>query len=573
MLVTVLIGLGCRFAGASKLPDSLVSSTSALPQELVAAEVRSSSGMVASADPQASQAGAVILERGGNAIDAAVGTAFALGVVDPTCAGLGGQALALVHLADGREVAVDGSAPVPLNVVPRELLRLKDGERLFGYPVSATPSMLATMDHLLRRFGTMSLAQVLQPAIELAERGHTLRPYVRADLEMEIAKVMEDDYLAGLFLRDHRDVWPDGCLLQQPVLAATMRRIAAGGETSFRQGGIAAEIEADMLAGGGYVRREDLAAVQVVEREPVRCRYRAVEVVSFPDPGGGNVLLGALQILDAFPPDLLRQDSTNRLHLLVEAARIAMIDNAFARRPQQLDAGYGRRRARLIRFDRALEDREILASRGPWIAAGGTTQISVMDHWGNAVAMTETLGTSAFVASPRLGFQYNSLLDSFDLAHPASPRYPAPMRVARTSMAPTLLVRAGVPLVVLGGAGSSRIPSSMLVVISNLVDRGMGLGEAISSPRVVVDPPKGTRVLLELAGAITPAQADTLQARGFVNQFRLTFPPRQVDLCAFGGVNAVLVEPGGTLVGVGDPRRQGGAAAPSQPASVRASAH
>ncbi|HNX49824.1 MAG TPA: gamma-glutamyltransferase [Thermoanaerobaculaceae bacterium] len=571
--MAVLIVLGRRPGGAWQVPDSPGSSTPALPPELVASEERSSSGMVASADPQASRAGAVILERGGNAVDAAVATAFALGVVDPTCAGLGGQALALVHLADGREVAVDGSAPVPVNVVPRELLRLKDSERLFGYPVSATPSMLATMTHLLRRFGTVSLAQALQPAIELAERGHTLRPYVRADLEMEIAKVMEDDYLAGLFLRDRRGVWPDGCMLQQPVLAATMRRIAAGGEASFRQGRIAAEIEADMLAGGGYVRRGDLAAVKVVEREPVRGRYRAVEVVSFPDPGGGNVLVGALQILEAFPPDLLRQDSANRLHLLVEAVRIAMIDNALARHPQQPDPDYGRRRARLIRFDRALEDREILASRVRWVAAGGTTQISVMDRWGNAVAMTETLGTSGFVASPTLGFQYNSLLDSFDLANPASPRYPAPMRVARTSMAPTLLLQAGAPLVVLGGAGSSRIPSSMLLVISNLVDRGLSLGQAISSPRVVVDPPKGTRVLLELAGAITSAQADSLQARGFANQFRLTFPPRQVDLCAFGGVNAVMVEPGGMLVGVGDPRRQGGAAAPSPPAAVRASAH
>lgn len=563
-LTAILALLSGSGAGrAWQLAESLPAGVPPLPSELATAEVRSANGVVASADPQASRAGALVLERGGNAVDAAVATAFALGVVDPTCAGLGGEALVVLRLANGREIAVDGSASVPIGAVPLELQRLKDGDRLFGYPVVATPTMLATMAHLLRRYGTMSLAQTLEPAIDLAEQGHTLRPYVEADLSSEVTKVMESDYLTGLFLRDGRQPWPAGCVLRQPALATTMRRIADEGELVFYRGAIAAEIEADMVANGGYVRRSDLAAARVVERPPLRGRYRDVELATFPAPGGGETLLGALRILGTFPPELLREDSADRLHLLVEAVRIAMLDASRSPVPIHLDPEWARRRAGLIDFRRALRDSEIVQGgpAGSWPTAGGTTQISVVDREGNAVALTETLGDSAFVASPRLGFQYNSLLDSFDYVNPRSEKYLTPMHAPRTTIAPAVLTRRGALAVVLGSAGSARIPSSLVAVISNLVDRGLGLGEAVAAPRVVVDPPAQTRVLLELAGGITAAQADALETRGFSNQFRLTFPPRPVDICAFGGVNAVAVEPGGVLVGVGDPRRQGGAAA------------
>lgn len=492
-------------------------------------------------------------------------TAFALGVVDPTCAGLGGHALALVRLADGREVMVDGSPTVPIAANPSELAKRERDGALFGHPVAATPTMLATMTHLLARYGTMSLARTLQPAIELAEGGHTLRPYVEADLNEELVKVKEDPYLTDVFLREGHMAWPAGCLLTQPVLAATMRRIAAEGETAFYVGGIAAEIEADMLAHGGYVRRADLAAVRVVERAPLRARYRDVEVVSVPAPGGGGAVLGALQILAAFPAELLRQDSADRLHILVEAVRIAFLDSMLSPVPSILDPAWARRRAAVIDFRRALPDEEI-ARRGAPAAplAGGTSQVSVLDRHGCAVAMTVTLGDCAMAASPRLGFPYSSVLGGFDFTRPTSRNHLAPGHTVRTTVAPVLLLRGGTLLAALGSAGSARIPSSLVAVISNLVDRGSSLGEAVAAPRVVVDPPARTRVLLELAGSITAAQADELEARGFWNQFRLAFPPRPIDLCAFGGVNTVAVERDGMLVGVGDPRRQGGAAAPSR---------
>ena len=555
--------VGVSVMGAAGVSGAPAGTSVVLPPELATPEVRSPAGMVASADPAASRAGAAILDQGGNAVDAAVATALALGVVDPTCGGLGGQVLMLVRLRDGRLLAIDGSAPVPLGASAREIQALKEADRLFGYKISATPTTLAALAHALERYGTMTLAQVLQPAIEIAQRGHLLRPYVLADLGAEAHKVRESEYLAGLFLRDGLEVWPEGCVIQQPVLAATLRRLAADGAADFYHGRIAAEIDADMRGNGGYVRVTDLAAVRVREKPPVRGRYRGFEVVSVPGPGGGEILLGALQILDAFPDTFLRSDSVDRLHLLVEAVRIAMIDVRSSASTVRLDSDYGRRRSALVRFDRALRNAEIVSQRPRWNEAPGTTHLSVVDRWGAAVAMTQTLGVSAFVATPTLGFQYNSFLGTFDTIHQQSPAYLAPGRLAPTSMVPTMVLKDGAPVLILGSAGSSRMPSSLVAVISNIVDRGLPLGEAIAAPRVVVDPPHDTRVLLELAGAITAEQADTLAARGFGNQFRLTFPPRPVDICAFGGVNAVQVGPDGVLVGVGDPRRQGGAAGAS----------
>lgn len=499
-------------------------------------------------------------------MDAAVATAFALGVVDPTCAGLGGQTVAILHLAGGRLLAIDGSAPVPIAAVAEEIRALRQQDRHFGYKVVATPSTLAALTHLLQRYGTMQLADVLQPAIAIAERGHIFRPYVTADFEDEILKIQESEFLSALFLREGREVWPPGCMIFQPALAATMRRLATVGAADFYRGAIASEIEADMLANGGYVRMADLAALRVVELQPLRGRYRGFEVISFPPPGGGGILLAALAILEQFPPEIMQTDSADRLHVLAEAVRIAMIDSSLASFPVHLDPTYGSRRAGLICLDRALREDEIAPTTVRWIPEHGTTHLSVVDRDGNAVALTQTLGSCAYVATASLGFAYNTMLKSFDHDNPGSLKALRPMRTAHVSTAPTILRRGGKAWLVLGSAGSARIPSSILAVISNLVDRGVGLGEAIALPRMVVDPPKDSRVLFELAGAITAEHADTLQERGFANQFRLSFPPRLVDLCSFGGVNAVMVEAGGTLVGVGDPRRQGGAAGALIPA-------
>jgi gamma-glutamyltranspeptidase/glutathione hydrolase len=564
-------------------------STNEIPPELHAIEKRSAYGMVASGIPEASRAGALMLEQGGNAVDAAVAAAFALGVVDPANAGLGGQVYALIHLRDGRDVAVDGSSPLPLRVIAEEIKPLKETGFLYGYKLAATPATPAALAYTLKRYGTMSLAQVLAPAIDLADYGHVLVPTIQILVDTYAARLRENESLAHILLKDGLEPFPPGHVYCQPVLAETLRRLARYGVDDFYHGRIADEIAADMAANGGWVSKADLARVRVSERMPVRGRYRGLEVVAFPYPGGGDIVIEALQILDTFPPELLRDDSADHMHLLLEAVRIAFREATSRAEVPFLDAAFldptrAERRAALIRFDRALREDELPVAHNQYFNDKDTTHVSVVDRFGNAVALTQSLGYGSFVATPSLGFQYNSLLETCEFCDRESQNFPVALRILRSTMTPAILLCHGAPFLVLGGPGSSRIPATMIAVITNVVDRGMSLDEAVSAPRVLAsrpnprsnprgcyappwDPMWEQKVYLEIAGKITMEHADALRARGFTEQYLLTFPPpRPVDLRAFGGVNVVMVDPAtGLLVGVGDPRRHGGVAAPRVP--------
>jgi gamma-glutamyltranspeptidase/glutathione hydrolase len=543
--------------------------------------------MVAAGIPEAARAGALMLEQGGNAVDAAVATAFATGVVDPLNAGLGGQCYVLVHLRDGRDVAIDGSAPAPLRVMPDEIRPLKESGFLWGYKLAATPATPAALAYTLKRYGTMSLAQVLAPAIELAEYGSRLQPSILSVLEHYTDRIRENETLARTFLREGLETFPPSHVYCQPALAATFRRLAAYGVEDFYAGSIADQIAADMAANGGYVTKQDLGLLHVMERAPVRARYRGFDVVAFPYPGGGDVLLEALQILDVFPTELLQENTVDRLHLLLEAENLALLDapptaRAAALRAALPDATRAARRAGMIRYDHALRDEELPDSPGLWFHDRDTNHVSVVDRFGNAVALTQTNGYGAFVATPTLGFEYNSLLESFDFCDRASPNYLVALGKARTTMTPTFLLCDGKPFLVLGGAGSARIPGTIVAVVTNVLDRGMSLRDAVVAPRALgsrssgvkarqgcrtpsVDPLAEQKAYIEMFDPITRAQLDALTLQGFLDQKRLAPPCTMYDRRTFGGVNAVMVDPAtGLLVGVGDPRRCGGVAAPFQ---------
>jgi gamma-glutamyltranspeptidase/glutathione hydrolase len=529
-----------------------------------------------------------MLEQGGNAVDAAVATAFAIGVVDPLNGGLGGQCYVLIHLRDGRDVAVDGSAPVPLGVVPDEIRPLKEGGHLWGYKLVATPATLAVLAYVLERYGTMSLAQVLEPAIDLADYGHQLKPTIVSVVEHYLERIRENESLAHTLLRDGLELFPPEHVYCQPALANTFRRLATHGVEDFYAGRIAEEIAADMAANGGYVKKLDLSLLRVTERPPVRGRLRGLEVVAFPYPGGGDALVEALQILDTFPPELLQEDSADRLHLLLEAMRIAFrappsntgppfFGSAF------LDPARAERLASLVRFDRALAEDELPGTQEQAYTDRDTSHVSVVDRFGNAVALTQTNGYGAFVATPTLGFEYNSLLDGCDFCDRKSPSFPVPLRTFRTNMTPTILLCGGRPFLVLGGAGSSRILPSVAAVVTNVVDRAMPLREAVVAPRALAnrsntemkrkgcqtartDPLPEEKNYIEIIEPITLKQADMLALRGFSDQYRVSLRDPAYDRRSFGGVNAVMVDPStGLLIGVGDPRRHGGAAGQTAP--------
>jgi gamma-glutamyltranspeptidase/glutathione hydrolase len=564
-------------AGPEAPPAALCEPRRALPEQLRARVATSRGGVVVTRNDAASRAGARMLETGGNAVDAAVAAAFALGVAEPGSCGLGGQTYALVRLADGSAFAIDGSARSPLRASPEELDRLREGLRLTsqgsylsGYASVATPGTPAALDLLRRRWGTRSLAEVIAPAIEIAEFGSSWSAALRSSLEHYAGKVRPSEYLSRLFLTAGLDAWPLGHRYCNPDLACLLRRLSVTGIEGFYKGQVAAEIEQDMIANGGWLRRSDLALLEATVREPLRGRYRGLEVLSFPYPGGGAAVVEALGILDRFDPGALRGDAVDRIHLLVEASRLALADSFPDRRPPRLpddravDAGHLAARAARIRLDRALTPGEVSAEELSTLEVGGTTQVSVVDRLGNAVSLSQTLGAAfgAGTATEGLGFTHNNLLESFDFSDPRKWQYLMPLRPPRTTMAPTILVGNGVPLLVLGSSGSARITSAIVSVVVGVVDRGLPLCEAVSAPRALWGGNADPCLYLELVEPITVEVAETLAARGFARQKRLAFPADDYALTDFGGVNALYVDPAdGTMVGVGDPRRQGAARA------------
>ena len=555
---------------ATEAPAAAAPRQRTLPDQLRPVEVASRDGVVVTRNAAASWAGVRMLELGGNAVDAAVAAAFALGVAEPGSCGLGGQTYILIRMSDGRAVAVDGSARSPLRASAQELARMRDpipaGKFLEGYKSVATPGSLAGLDLALRTYGTKSLAEAVAPAIEIAEFGSTWSAALHAFIENYSTKVRASPYLSRLFLNGSLDVWGPDHVYCNPDLACFLRRLATVGADDFYRGAIAEEIERDMIANGGWLRRADLSLLEATVREPVRGSYRGLEVLSFPFPGGGSTVVETLGILDRFDPRVLREDSVDRLHLLVDAGRIAMIDTFPARRPLRLpdqiavDPAHLDARAALIRFDRALRRSEISSEPLSAVEVAGTSHVSVADRFGNAVALTQTLGASfgGGAVTEGFGFAYNNLIHGFDFRNRASWAYLKPLQSPMTNMAPTIVVRDGAPLLILGTAGTAHIAPAIVSVISGVIDQRLPLCEAVAKPRALWGGNVDEEVSLECVDPITDEVADALAARGFVAQERMTYPASAYDRTGTGSVNAIFVDPAdGTIVGVGDPRRQG----------------
>lgn len=538
-------------------------------QDVAQAEtIRSPSGVIAAGSPAAADAGARILAAGGNAVDAAVAAAFTLGSSDPGGSGLGGATFMLIHLADGRTVALDGSTPAPLAARAEVLAELAARDALFGHATVAPPTTVAVLATALRRYGTMGFSDVLAPAIEAAVDGYEIDWTERAFVGDYRAKLTLSPTLAQGRLVGGRPL-PVGSHVDQPVLARTLARLARRGADDFYRGAVAAEIDADMRRHGGFVRLADLALVRPVERPPVRGVFRGHEVLSIGHPCGGTAVVEALQILDQLPPESLASPDARRLGLLANAVRVAQADATRAAAGSELEG-------ELLGRDHAAQRAALLGGTGPvtvddgpaspWPATdGNTTHLSVADAAGNVVALTQSLGRffGAGVADPALGFPYNCLLEVFDHDDPASPYYLRPQAVVPAATAPTIVLDPGGGLrLALGSAGSDRITSAVVdVTVAALAD-GRRLGEAVAAPRVLWTGGHEARLALEIAPPFDDALADRLVEHGWPDVYRLRFPARTIDLVYFGGVNLVGREPGDDAVtAVADPRRNGAVAA------------
>ena len=556
------------------------------PPQLEAVEERSSLGMVVSGSADASAIGARVLASGGNAVDAAVAAAFAIGVAEPGQSGLGGQSFMLVHLADGRDVAIDGSALAPLRADKNELARLNEIGQRFGSQLAATPGSLGTLAYALGMFGTVPLAEAVTPAIELAEFGTVMGGYQRASLEHYVDRLRESDYAASLYLKNGHDLWEPEHRFCNSDLARTLWRIATFGAADFYRGRIARRIAADMKRSGGFVSYDDLGRYAPAVRAPLRGSYRGHEVLAFPAPCAGGAVIESLQILENFSPELLRSEGADQVHVVIEAGRLAAFDEhtVVSLDPggsrHLVDRAHARRRAAEIRLDRVLAlDDATSTDDGSW-RDRDTTHISVVDRYGNAVSLTSTLGRGfgSCTATPGLGFPYNAILESFDVAFPSSRHYLLPLRPLFTSIAPTIVLRQGKPFLVLGSAGSGRIVPIVVSLVVGVIDGGKSLAEAQSSPRALWSGGRRGTIEVEFAAPIGEKLVNELQARGFSRVRRLGFPATAWDLSTMGGANVVHAASDGALAGACDPRRGGGAAGvcdvaaasapPSPPATV-----
>ncbi len=466
-------------------------------------------GAAATVHPRATEAAIRALEEGGNAVDAAVSAALMLGVVDGQNSGIGGGCLALVRLANGRFVALDGRETAPA-AATRDMF-VRDGKAVpelsqAGALAVGVPGELAALDWLSRRHGRLPLRRALLEAARVAEEGFVVTPAYARRLMDEAAKVRKFPGAAALFLHADGTPYAAGETLRQPELAATYRILAERGVRWFYRGGFAEATAAWMRANGGLITKADFGRYRVKAREAVRSRYRDCEIVGFPPPSSGGVHVAQiLNILGRFDLRSMGDGSVDFAHVTAEALGRAFADRAhwlgdsdFTAVPRGIAAAsYGEELAGEIRMDRTTEVQGPGIPPRAWTDLFGkhTTHLTTVDAEGNWVALTATVNTTfgSKVVVPGTGVVLNNEMDDFS-AQPGQTNFfgllgseanaVAPGKRPLSSMSPTVVLREGRPVFTVGAAGGPTIISQAVLAIVRFVDFGKDPVEALSAPRL-----------------------------------------------------------------------------------------
>jgi len=470
-------------------------------------ELESSSGMVVTSQHLASDVGAAVLRQGGNAVDAAVAIGYALAVTHPCCGNLGGGGFMTIHTADGRDTFINFREKAPQAARADMFLDARGnvvGNRsVDGYLAVGVPGTVMGLETARQKYGTLPRATLIAPSIKLAEEGFIL---TRGDVDVlaEGTKAFHDQAnVAAIFLKNGEPFVPGDRLIQKD-LAATLRAISHDGTDAFYRGAIPAAVSAASHAHGGLLTPEDFASYGATELPPVTCPYRGYTIVSAPPPSSGGVTLcEMLQVLQGYSLKAMGFHSSGSIHVMTEAMRYAYRDrNTYLGDPAFIDNPTARllseRYAKTIRAhiqaNRATPSSSL---EGPAAADehATTTHYSVVDHLGNAVAVTYTINDSfgAKVIAGSTGFFLNDEMDDFT-AKPGVPNMfglvqgkanaVAPGKRPLSSMTPTLVLKDGKPVLVVGTPGGSRIITTVLEVIVNVIDHGMTLQEAVDAPRI-----------------------------------------------------------------------------------------
>ncbi len=481
--------------------------------------VHAQHGMVVTVHQLASQVGVGILKAGGNAIDAAVATGFALAVVHPPAGNIGGGGFMLIVMADGKAHFLDYREKAPAAATRDMYLDAQgnviEGVSEIGYKAIGVPGSVAGMVYAERKYGKLTLKQVMAPAIELAREGYALT--------WGEAEEMHDQYLAKFpesrrVFQRNGDYYKPGEIFRQPDLARTLERIAEKPD-DFYHGALARELAAAMQKGGGLITADDLAHYEVKEREPVRGTYRGYDIISSPPPSsGGTVLIESLNILEGYDLAGMGDRSAQSIHYTVEAFRRAFFDRAefmgdpdFSKIPvaQLIDKKYAAAWRESIDQTHSSPSKELkrpavfseleqYAASHPAAVPGHesnhTTHYSVVDADGNAVAVTTTINDwfGSRVTAKGLGFLLNDEMDDFS-SKPGVPNGDGliqgmanaigPGKRPLSSMTPTIVTRDGKVVMVLGSPGSSKIITTVANVLMGVVDYGMNIQEAVNAPR------------------------------------------------------------------------------------------
>jgi len=523
-------------------------------------------GMVVAAHPLAARAGLDMLKAGGNAVDAAVATAFALNAAEPFASGIGGGGFMLIYLAGARKATVvNFRETAPAAATPGMFSgtgKERDEARQERGTAVGVPGMLAGWSYALARYGTRTLAEAAARAIEIADQGFAVGATFSQIDKDEYEKLAKNAGEGTVYLNGGVPYEP-GDVLRNPELAATLRLVAARGVDEFYTGGLARKIVDAVRAKGGAMTLDDLASYRPLEVEPLRGTYKGALIYTIPPPGtGGLHLLQLLSIAEGWPLRTWGANSPAAIHHLAEAMRFVFADKerydgdpAFVRMP--LERLLSPAHAREIR-DRIAADRIAGAyDAGPLDAAAerkeNTTHVGVIDKDGNVVALTQSIndffGTGIVPAGT--GVLLNDHMADFAL-DPASPNAPGPGRRPASNMAPMILLQDGAPVLSLGSPGGPRIFPTLAQIVLNILEFGMSLDEAIEAPRFFTDAAEGKARPLAVEPRIP---GDVLAALASLGH-RITLKEPYDKY--FGGAQGIMVlRDRGIIHGGADSRRDG----------------
>ena len=532
-------------------------------------------GMVASHNLLSSEIAAEILAKGGNAIDAGAALGFALAVTLPRAGNIGGGGFMLVHVAAlNRTIAIDFRETAPAaasqdmffdangNVVLDQTYR-------FSHKSSAVPGSVAGLAHIVENYGSMTLAEVLEPAIKLARDGIEVTYDLAADLARS-QRLKNNPASLRKFYKPDGSNYEVGELWKQPDLAWTLSEIAEHGVEAFYSGSVAKKIVADMEAHNGLITMQDLADYQIVEREPVRGSFRGYEIAAMPAPSsGGTHVIQMLNILENFPLAKMGPESADSLHIMAEAMKFSYADRSkylgdpdFVELPTEIltSKEYASDIAAQISMERALTSDEIAPGKLSIYESDETTHYSVVDDEGNMVGNTYTLMFSfgSGVVIEGTGILMNNNMGNFTLRSDIPDAFGLmgsddnlirPNRRPVSSMSPVLVSRNGQPIMMTGSPGGSKIISANMQMVLNVVEFGMNIADAAVAPRIHH---QWKPDVLEIESGISPDTVSRLIDRGQ----NINFSQRSAGM---GSLQTVMWSDG-VFYGYSDPRRPGAGA-------------